>query len=73
VNIGISPLLDFLLNPTLGLEGEGGTSMNRLRLFQVVPLAALALAVGLTAAPAAAAASTYTITDLGLARPGEHR
>jgi hypothetical protein len=31
--------------------------MNRLRLFHVVPLAALALAVGFTAAPASAAAS----------------
>jgi probable HAF family extracellular repeat protein len=49
-------------------------SMNRLRLFHVIPLAALVLAAGLTAAPAWAAASaapaaaattTYTITNLG--------
>jgi probable HAF family extracellular repeat protein len=41
--------------------------MNRLRLFRVVPLAALALAAGFAVAPASAAATTttYRITDLG--------
>jgi hypothetical protein len=38
-------------------------SMSRARLFHAVPLAALALAVGFTAAPASAAASgTFTVT-----------
>jgi len=40
--------------------------MNRPRLLHLVPLAVLALGVGLaTAAPASAAATTYTITNLG--------